>query len=105
VRPHAMSTQIHMSVYTPVKISTPTQSLTNTPVSTPSRAALLKPSFVSRESPIKFSLSTSERTPFKDVEFDWDEYSGKKKWNFYQIIMRVLIWSTWTLLVAAAAYL
>src|SRR5271168_1601003 len=63
-----MTSYDNYSAYTPVEVSTPPRSRQATPVSTPSRAALLKQTFTPRGSPIKFSLDKLEKTALRDIE-------------------------------------
>jgi len=92
------------SNYTPVEDSTPTNSNYNTPISTPSRAALLRPSFLTSGSPIKFSLTPDK---LKDVEFDeWeDDNTETKRHGFWKLSFLGFCFLTWIILVAAAIYL
>jgi hypothetical protein len=92
--------------YAPLEFSTPTKSRQSTPVTTPTRAALLKPNFMVRGSPIKFSLSTSEKETLKDVDFDVDyDEPEHKRFGICRAISRILLGLLWVLLVASAIYL
>ena len=105
-----MSAYDNYSDYTPMEVSTPTRSLQNTPVSTPSRAALLyKPKIVGQGSPIKFpSLSTPEKVALKTVDFDADfddSEPKKRKFKIGRTVWRGLLWVLWLLLIASTIYL
>lgn len=102
-----MSTYEYRQSYVPVEPSTPTKTPQGTPISTPSRAALLRPSFLTRGSPIKFTLSTAEKAMLKDVDFDWEAEQPRKKERIgiMRIIFLVLLWSLFLFLIAVAIYL
>ena len=92
--------------YYPVEYSTPTKSAQSTPVSTPTKVALLKSKILARGSPIKFSLSTPEKEKLKDIEFDADEDDFKRSrlcigWRTVSIALFLL----WLLLIACSIYL
>jgi hypothetical protein len=81
-----MSAYDNYSDYTPMEVSTPPGSLQNTPVSTPSRAALLYKPKTLQGSPIKFpTLSTPEKVALKTVEFDADFDDMEPKKNKFKI--------------------
>lgn len=106
--PHrqTMSAPENMSSYTPVEVSTPTKPNYNTPISTPSRVALLKPNFLMSDSPIKFSL-TPDKVKLKDVELDdWEtEEPESRASRIGKLVLRILIFLSWLVLLAAAIYL
>lgn len=92
--------------YTPIEYGTPTMSREGTPVSTPTRAALLKSHFTVRGSPIKFSLSTPEKETFKNLDFDTDyDEPETKRFDVWRVICRILLWVLWGLLITSAVYL
>jgi hypothetical protein len=101
-----MTSYDNYSAYTPVEISTPPRSRQATPVSTPSRAALLKQTFTPRGSPIKFSLDKSEKTALRDVEFDPDyDEPQRKRFPVGRCILCGLGLSMWLLLIASDIYM
>jgi hypothetical protein len=105
-----MSAYDNYSDYTPMmEISTPPGSLQNTPVSTPSRAALLYKPKILQGSPIKFpSLSTPEKVALKTVDFDadFDDMEPKKnKFKIGRTAWRILLWVVWLSLIASTIYL
>jgi hypothetical protein len=109
-RPPVMSAYDNYSDYTPMmEISTPPGSLQNTPVSTPSRAALLYKPKILQGSPIKFpSLSTPEKVALKTVDFDadFDDMEPKKnKFKIGRTAWRILLWVVWLSLIASTIYL
>lgn len=91
--------------YSPIEFSTPTKSPPVTPVTTPSRATLVKQDFLARGSPIKFSLCTPEKTPLKDVELDDFEEPEKERFSIRRAVFRLLLWLLWGLLMASSIYL
>ena len=99
-----MSTHGNKPNYFPVEHSTPKQSRDNTPISTPSRAALLKPNFLMDGSPIKFSLTPEK---LKDIELDdWeDEKHESTASRIGRVVLLVLSILTWVILLTAALYL
>jgi hypothetical protein len=92
--------------YTPVEHSTPTKAsrADESPVTTPSRAALLKPNFLVRGSPIKFTLSSPERETLKDVEFEKYERNDTG-FRVRRFILVFALWSLRIVLTALAIYL
>lgn len=104
-----MSAYDNYSDYTPMEVSTPPGSLQNTPVSTPSRAALLYKPKILHGSPIKFpSLSTPEKVSLKTVDFDadFDDMEPKKnKFKIGRTAWRLLLWVVWISLIASTIYL
>ena len=101
-----MTSYDNYSSYTPVEISTPPRSRLGTPISTPSRAALLKQNFMNRGSPTKFSLNRSEKASLREVEFDadCDEPEGKR-FPVARLILCVLGLAMWLLLIASDVYM
>jgi len=99
-----MSPYVNMPVYTPGEVSIPTKSLQNTPISTQSRLALLKPKLWI---PIKFLLSKPESTTLKELEFDWDAEDSSHGSRVSDVLLygSVLLWLTWSPLIPAAVYL
>jgi len=92
--------------YYPVEYSTPTKSAQSTPVSTPTKVALLKSKILARGSPIKFSLSTPEKQKLKDNEFDPEEDEFKKsKFCIGRRTISIALWLLWLLLIASSIYL
>ena len=102
-----MSSYDNYHSYTPIEYS-PTKSLPSSPVTTPSRAALIRPNFL-RGSPIKFPLSTPlstpEKTRLKNVDFDDFEETEDKRSPIWAVISRISLWILWGLLTASAIYL
>jgi len=67
---------------------------------------MLKQSFMTRGSPIKFSLDTSEKIALKDVELDPDfDEPQEKRFSIARITLRVLGLAMWLLLIAAYLYM
>jgi len=101
-----MTSYDNYSAYTPVEVSTPPRSRQATPVSTPSRAALLKQTFTPRGSPIKFPLDKSEKTALRDIEFDPDyDEPQRKRFSVGRLILWILGLSMWLLLIASDIYM
>lgn len=101
-----MSSYDNYHDYTPIEYGTPTKSSQNTPVSTPSRAALLRPNIMSRGSPIKFKLPKSTRKPVKKLYFDPDyDEPEAKPYRIRRAILRVSLVLLWICLNASAIYL
>jgi hypothetical protein len=96
----------HDNKYTPVEHSTPTKAAQmESPISTPTRAALLKPNFLVRGSPIKFTLSTPEKATLRDIEFDVFEKAEEKRYWVRRTILFVTLWTVRFVLIALAVYL
>ena len=80
------------------------------PITTPTRAALLKPNFLTRGSPIKFTLSTPEKATLREIELDEKaEFYGKavesKRFRVGRIVLFIAIWALRIVLTAIAIYL
>ena len=103
-----MSSYDNYHSYTPIEYHTPTKSHTGSPVTTPSRAALLRPNFL-RGSPIKFPLptplSTPEKAKLNNIDFDDFEESESRGFRVWRAIYQISLWILWGLLIASAIYL
>jgi hypothetical protein len=104
-----MSIQFTEHSYALLEGSTPTGTPHGTPLTTPSKAALLRPNFLTRGSPIKFNLSTPEKQTLETVEYDafdeFEEPEKKRKAGVRQIITQTSLWLFLVLLVGSAVYL
>lgn len=67
---------------------------------------MLKQSFMTRGSPIKFSLDTSEKTALRDVEFDPDfDEPQRKRFSIGRLTLLILGLVMWLLLMSADIYM
>jgi hypothetical protein len=108
-----MSTQEYDHSYGLVDDYTPTSTPRGTPLSSPSKARLLRPKFLNGGLPIKFKLPSHDtKDMYKEAEFvdtEYDDPFEKKRnnkiWSVAKVVSRLMRWLFFMLLLASAVYL